>query len=91
MSDSLYTIKEPYARYSLTDEAYEKIRVYLPEDKATGRPGMDVRFFLDALILSCVRDAAGEVSLRHTENGTPFTRNLGHGNPKKFFREYICA
>ena len=50
MSDSLYTIQESYARYSLTDEAYEKIREYLPEEKITGRPGMDVRLFLDALI-----------------------------------------
>ncbi len=50
MSDSLYTIKEPYARYRLTDEAYEKIRVYLPEEKATSRLGMNVRLFLDALI-----------------------------------------
>ena len=50
MSDSLYTIKEAYARYSLTDEAYEKIRECLPEEKTTGRPGMAVRLFLDALI-----------------------------------------
>jgi len=32
MSDSLYTIQESYARYSFTDEAYEKIREYLPEE-----------------------------------------------------------
>ena len=50
MSDSLYTIQESYARYSLTDEAYEKIREYLPKEKTTGRPGMDERLFLDALI-----------------------------------------
>ena len=35
MSDSLYTIHESYARYSLTDEAYEKIREYLPKEKVT--------------------------------------------------------
>ncbi len=46
MSDSLYTIKEAYARYSLTDGAYERIREYLPAEKTTGRPGMDVRYFL---------------------------------------------
>ena len=50
MSDSLYTIGQPYARYSLTDEAYEKILGYLPKEKAIGRPGMDTRRFLDALI-----------------------------------------
>ncbi|WP_037362789.1 IS5 family transposase [Selenomonas ruminantium] len=49
MSDSLYTIHESYARYSLTDEAYEKIREYLPKEKTTGRPGIE-RLFLDALI-----------------------------------------
>lgn len=32
MSDSLYTIHESYTRYSLTDEAYEKIREYLPKE-----------------------------------------------------------
>jgi transposase len=50
MSDSLYKIGESYARYSLTDAAYEKIMLYLPEEKSTGRPGMDVRLFWDALI-----------------------------------------
>lgn len=50
MSDSLYKIRETYARYSLTDSAYEKIKGYLPKEKSTGRPGMDTRLFLDALI-----------------------------------------
>lgn len=50
MSDSLYTISQSYARYSITDDAYEKIRGYLPEEKPTGRPGMETRLFLDALI-----------------------------------------
>ena len=50
MSDSLYKIGESYARYSLTDAIYEKIREYLPIDQSTGRPGMDIRLFLDALI-----------------------------------------
>ena len=50
MSDSLYKIGESYARYSLTDAAYEKIKSYLPEEKSAGRPGMDVRLFFDALI-----------------------------------------
>lgn len=49
MSDSLYKIREAYARYSLTDAAYEMIRGYLPKEKTTGRPGMDTRLFLDAL------------------------------------------
>ena len=50
MSDSLYIIKESCARYSLTDAAYNKLQQYLPKEKTTGRPGMDVRLFLDALI-----------------------------------------
>lgn len=50
MSDSLYKIREACARYSLTHAAYEKIRGYLPKEKSTGRPGMDIRLFLDALI-----------------------------------------
>ncbi|TYZ23376.1 transposase [Selenomonas ruminis] len=41
---------EKYFTLSLTDEAYEKIREYLPKEKTTGRPGMDERLFLDALI-----------------------------------------
>ena len=50
MSDSLYKIRESCARYSLTDAAYEKIKRYLPDEKSTGRPGIDVRLFLDAII-----------------------------------------
>lgn len=50
MSDSLYKIGESYARYSLTDAAYEKIKSYFPEEKSTGRPGMNTRLFWDALI-----------------------------------------
>ena len=87
MSDSLYTIKEEYARYSLTNEAYEKIRECLPEEKTTGRPGMDVRLFLDALIF-VVREG---VSPQHMENGIPSTRNSGHGNLKIFSKGFICA
>lgn len=41
---------EKYFTLSLTDEAYEKIREYLPKEKTTGRPGMDERLFLDELI-----------------------------------------
>ena len=50
MSDSLYKIRESCARYSLTDAAYEKIKRYLPDEKTKGRPGIDVRLFLDAII-----------------------------------------
>ena len=50
MSDSLYKIGELYARYSLSDEVFQKLEPHLPKEKPTGRPGMDIRLFLDALI-----------------------------------------
>ena len=91
MLDSLYKIGESYARYSLTDAIYEKIREYLPIDQSTGRPGMDIRLFLDALILLPVRDAAGEVSPRNMESGILSTRNSDYGNLKMCSGRYICA
>lgn len=91
MSDSLYTIKESYARYSLTDEAYEKIRVYLPEEKATGRPGMDVRLFLDALIF-VVREGCSWRSIpsAYGKWNSIYKKFRSWESQKVFQRIYLC-
>ncbi|BAL83120.1 putative transposase [Selenomonas ruminantium subsp. lactilytica TAM6421] len=85
MSDSLYTIKEAYARYSLTDEAYEKIRECLPEEKTTGRPGMDVCLFLDALIF-VVREGCSWRSIPATYGKSPIMNLIKY--PEK--GDYLC-